>query len=95
MRFIWDGDKADENERSHDVSFFEAQDSFRDPYAIEEYDASHSEDESRFILVGHSGRHLLMVVFAIPDADTIRIISALKAEAKFRKAYEKQKKHDS
>jgi uncharacterized DUF497 family protein len=89
MRFDWDPDKNELNIRNHGVSFEEAQETFFDPNALEEYDEEHSSDkERRFNLVGLSSRRLLIVVFIEIENETIRIISARKAGPPQRKAYE-------
>ena len=85
--FSWDDRKALVNARRHGVRFEEAA-VFLDPGAREYDDPDHSEDEVRFLLVGHSlaGR-ILLVVHAEKD-DTIRIISARRATPREREAYE-------
>jgi len=61
---------------------------FFDQNAIDEYDAAHSEEESRFYLIGYSQRRLLFVVYTEPTEGTIRIVSARKAEGKYKRIYE-------
>jgi uncharacterized protein len=88
MKFEWDITKAEANIRSHDVGFEEAIEAFEDPNAVVGFDAQHSETEDRFYLIGFSTRRLLFVVYAERDEDDIiRVISARKAEAKYREEY--------
>jgi uncharacterized DUF497 family protein len=88
LGFAWDDRKALANVRKHRVTFEEAATVFVDPSARMYDDPDHSTDEPRFLLVGHSlaGR-LLLVVHAEKD-DTIRIISARRANAHERQDYE-------
>ena len=81
MVFEWDDKKAIENKKKHGVSFVEAQSVFFDDQAIQFRDASHSEIEDRFLMLGLSFRlRTLLVVHCFRETDlTIRIISARKA----------------
>lgn len=87
MRFEWDPVKADVNLKRHGISFEEAVEAFFDPYAADDYDAEHSEYETRWNLIGLSGRRLLFVVYTEPEENVIRIISARKAEKKHERIY--------
>ena len=89
MRFEWDDQKAIENLSKHGVSFGEATEVFYDPNAIEDYDAEHSVDEARFVIIGLSIRRLLYVVYAERAADLVRIISARKADRAEQEIYER------
>lgn len=81
IKFDWDPAKAASNLRKHGVSFEEAKSVFYDEFAIQFYDASHSSDEERFLMLGmSSGAHLLLVYHCERDSGSvIRIISARKA----------------
>lgn len=88
MEFEWDINKATLNIKNHGVSFDEAVEVFYDPNAIHGFDTEHSEDEKRFYVIGFSSRRLLFVIYAEwGESDTIRIITARKAEAKYQKEY--------
>lgn len=90
-RFEWDDAKAAANLRKHGVSFEEAKTTFVDVFAVESFDRSHAIDEDRFMIAGMSDRgHVLVVAFTLRDDETIRIISARRASAAEREAYEKQ-----
>ncbi|HWK88370.1 MAG TPA: BrnT family toxin [Longimicrobium sp.] len=86
--FEWDTDKAAANFAKHGVSFLEAETLFSDPLAILHDDPEHSSSEDRFVALGQSylGR-ILFVVYA-ERRGVIRIISARKATAGERRAYE-------
>jgi uncharacterized protein len=89
MRFEWEDQKAIANLAKHGVSFGEATEVFYDPNAVEDYDAEHSLNESRFVIIGLSSRRLLYVVYAERTADTVRIISARKAAKSEHTFYER------
>ena len=54
LTFEWNSRKASENKRKHGVSFEEAKSAFFDENARVISDPEHSDDESRFILLGLS-----------------------------------------
>ena len=89
ISFIWDKKKAKENLEKHKVSFEEAQTVFDDPNARMIFDAEHSYDEERFILLGiSSGIRLIVVCHNYREDDmVIRIISARKATKNEQKQY--------
>ena len=89
MRFEWNDQKAIENLAKHGVSFGEATEVFYDPNALEAYDAGHSVEESRFLIIGLSSRRLLYVVYAERAADLVRIISERKADRAEQEIYER------
>ncbi len=91
MEFEWDPSKATENFRKHGVSFYEAAEAFFDENAVELYDDGHSEDEVRFQLVGISSIRLLFVGYTV-RGESIRIITARKANAKQTRYYNDQKR---
>ncbi len=76
MRFEWDDEKADNNERAHNVSFIEAATVFDDDLAVVLADPDHSIGEFRFLLLGESSQGRLLVVSYSEWDDVIRIISA-------------------
>jgi len=86
MRFKWDPAKAAANKRKHGVSFEEAAECFKDPFAIILDDPQYPE---RFIFIGTSGRQrVIFTVYVERDAALIRIISARRATTGERKKYE-------
>ena len=90
MHFLWDERKNEVNFKRHGIWFEEAQTVWADELAVEYYDPDHSEEEDRFIRVGHSSsaRLLLVVYCERTEGEVIRIISARKATAKESKAHE-------
>jgi uncharacterized DUF497 family protein len=88
MKFEWDEKKAIANLGKHGVSFEEARTLFDDSFHVEFYDPDHSQDEHRYIIVGQSERHRLLVVSFTELDDTIRLISARELTGTEREAYE-------
>ena len=89
LLFEWDPKKEVSNVAKHGVSFSEAQTAFTDEFARLIPDPDHSDDEDRFILLGTSiGSRLLVICHCVRLEDSIRIISARKAQKQERKAYE-------
>ena len=80
MRFVWDEKKNRDNTRKHRLSFERAVPAFFDPLRKEYYDSKHSSfDEDRFMLAGAAENRILLIIFAMPEPETVRIISARKA----------------
>ena len=93
IEFAWSTRKAAANKRKHRVSFEEAQTVFYDEEALLLDDPDHWEDEDRFLLLGLSSNlRVLVVVHSYTDDETIRIISARKANARERLMYEKRRR---
>jgi len=89
LSFEWDARKNRENQRKHGVSFEEAQTVFFDENAVEFYDAEHSEDEDRFLMLGLSATlRILLVCHCLREGGTvIRIISARRATTREQEFY--------
>ena len=81
IRFEWDEKKNQINIDKHGISFEEAMTVFYDPDALVTHDEDHSDDEDRFLILGISeALHLLIVCHCYREEnETIRIISARKA----------------
>jgi uncharacterized protein len=89
LNFEWDENKNTINQKKHGVSFEEAKTVFTDELARLIPDPDHSEGEERFILMGVSVQlRILVVCHCERHFDTIRIISARKANKLERKQYE-------
>jgi uncharacterized DUF497 family protein len=86
--FEWSTAKAEANYRKHGVTFDEASTVFRDPLAMLMPDPDHSLDEQRFVLVGVSGGHRLLVVAFVEREPYTRLITARCATRRERKRYE-------
>ncbi len=72
------------------MSFQEARTVFADEHALSLDDPDHADEEDRFILLGLSSRlRILVVCHCYQEApETIRIISARKADRFERREYE-------
>jgi uncharacterized DUF497 family protein len=89
VRFTWDPQKAESNLRKHRVSFEEAATVFDDTLAVVHPDDVHPE---RNFIVGMSKKsRVLLCVYAEPQQDEIRIISARRLTRKERTDYEEDR----
>lgn len=89
MDFEWDEAKHRQNVSKHGVGFAEACTVFGDPLEVTIPDPDHSTTEQRYLSVGLSARgRVLVVSYAEPADDTIRIISAREASRRERNDYE-------
>jgi uncharacterized DUF497 family protein len=92
LRFEWDPAKAANNKRKHGVSFETAALVFADPYALVEQDRVESGEE-RWLTIGVVDGFLMLtvahVVYEHDQIETIRIISARRADRNEKRRYEK------
>ena len=90
MEFEWDPQKADHNLKKHRVDFTEAATVFADPLSITYPDPDHSRSEDRYIIIGLSAHHRLLIVAHTDRAEVTRIISAREVTHRERKLYESE-----
>ncbi|MBI3534116.1 MAG: BrnT family toxin [Deltaproteobacteria bacterium] len=78
------------NIRKHGISFEEAQTVFFDPLTQVASDLYHSEKESRFLAIGYSSFHRLLIVVHCfySNDEVVRIISARQVTRNEKKQYE-------
>lgn len=88
LKIRWDQRKAKSNLRKHKVSFEEAATAFRDPLSLTKPDSDHSISEGRFLTLGLSCKHRLVLVAHTEEKDELRIISARFPTRSERHAYE-------
>lgn len=93
LKFEWDPVKAASNLRKHQVSFDEAVQVFNDPLTLTIFDEQHSDYEERWVTIGSSRYHrLVVVVHTWTEAETnlihVRLISARLATFHEIKQYE-------
>lgn len=88
MKFEWDPRKTASNVRKHGISFTEALTVFADPFARIHSDPDHSAREQREVIVGHSSRGRLLLVFFTERGETVRIFGARRATSHERNDYE-------
>ena len=92
-RFEWDPVKADSNLRKHGVSFPTAARVFADPYALVEQDRIEGGEERWQTIGVVDDVVMLLVAHTLRDegeVESIRIISARRAERGERKRYEEE-----
>ncbi len=92
LRFCWDDRKAALNLEKHGVSFELATFAFDDPMGLEWTDIF-AEGEYRTVVIGKVDGKLLTVIYAAPEDDLYRIISARLATPSERDAYEQNLFH--
>ena len=89
LRFSWDPQKTQSNERKHGVSFEKAQTAFFDEHGLMLEDPDPDDPEERFVLIGlSSAMRLLLVCHCLrAGGELIRIISARRASKPEGKQY--------
>ena len=94
LRFEWDANKALANRRMHGVAFDEAVSVFYDECGLLIRDPDHSADEDRFLLLGLSTRLRLLIVCHCcrGPRESIRIISARKADRREQSIYNRRRR---
>ncbi|MCD4737709.1 MAG: BrnT family toxin [Anaerolineae bacterium] len=90
LQFEWDTNKAHGNQRKHQVTFEEASTVFADVLGVTVADPAHSEYEERYITVGVSQRHRLLMVAHTERSGRIRIISVRELTPTERSDYEQE-----
>ncbi|MGA7158589.1 MAG: BrnT family toxin [Acidobacteriaceae bacterium] len=90
LHFEWDSEKAAANHLKHGVTFLEAATAFEDDLSLTVPDPLHSQDESRFILIGLSAESRMLTVVHVERDVTYRIISARKPTSRERRDYERK-----
>lgn len=94
MKFEWDAEKNQANQRKHNVSFEEAKTVFYDTLANIFDDELSSFGEHRELIIGYSDKkRLLIVSFTERTPEVIRIISSRLATTFERKDYEAHRRH--
>lgn len=79
MKFQWDEKKRRANLKKHGVDFVDVADGF-DHLTVVGLDDSQDYGEDRWVAVGFLREILIVVIFVVPEENTIRLISARKAE---------------
>jgi len=89
MEFEWDNRKAQANQNKHGICFEEAARVFLDPNRIETFDGREAYGEDRWKTIGLVNFAVLAVVYTVrnKDSETIRLISARKADTYERTQY--------
>ena len=90
LRFEWDDVKAVINLKKHGVPFELAARTFFDPLRVERHDDRDAYLEDRFVSIGLVGEVALAVAYTV-RGDSIRIVSARKAERHEQASYWKNR----
>lgn len=90
--FEWDRMKAARNAIMHHVRFPEAASVFFDEFAIFEPAPDHSEEESRYVVLGVSVRAKILLVVHVLRGERIRVISARAATAGEGRRYDEARR---
>ena len=90
LSFEWDDDKAAANLTKHHVAFEDAALVFCDLQRLDRYDGREDYGEDRFLTIGLVGNVELAVAYTV-RGDTIRLISARKAERHEQRDYWKDR----
>jgi len=89
VNFEWDENKNQANIRKHDIDFVEASKIFKDPNFIVNADNRRDYGETRYQIIGAVDPYgILLVVYTERHENTIRLISARKADKKERRLYQ-------
>ena len=88
LKFEWDINKANANQKKHSVTFEEASTVLSDVFSITVTDPLHPENEERWVTIGQSDKDRTLIVVHTERGDAIRIISARLANIHERKRYE-------
>jgi uncharacterized DUF497 family protein len=95
MNFDWDNNKNQSNIAKHGISFEDAIAIFDDPNILNYEDTRFNYGEMRFVSIGQiilvtQEKTVIIVVIHTQRNQTIRLISARKANERERKCYERQ-----
>lgn len=93
MNVTWDPNKAASNLRDHGIDFADAAVALEDEYGLTIEDKFHNEQRFKTLCLGPS-LNVLLVVHAEHDHETIRIISARKADRSEMKQYYEGLSHE-
>ena len=93
MQFEWDDEKNESNLARHGLDFADAYRIFSFPMLVA-LDDREDYGEDRWIGIGLLDGRVVVVVYAEPDAETIRVISLRKALTYERNEYEQYLKDE-
>ena len=88
LAFEWDPKKEKANRRKHKIGFADASTVFGDPLSITIPNPDCIADEERFLIIGMSREHKLLVVVHTKRGVRTRLISARTATTHERREYE-------
>lgn len=89
MEFEWDENKNQSNWVKHRIDFADAIHVFLDSDRVEREDSRKKYGETRSQTIGKTEQGVMFVIYTERSGNTIRIISARKANKRERQYYEK------
>ena len=89
MKFEWDEQKRRRNIQNHRIDFVDVPSVFDGPMVVW-LDTRYDYGEERWIGIGFLKNGLIVIVYTEKNSDTIRIISARKANRHEQKIYQQQ-----
>jgi uncharacterized DUF497 family protein len=92
MHFEWDDEKSSANARKHGIDFADVAQVFSSPMLVD-LDDREDYGEERWVGIGWLRDLLTVVVWTEPREDSIRIISARKANRYECRRYEENLRH--
>jgi len=87
--FEWDDNKNAINRGKHKIDFADAIQVFFDERKVSRLDTRHDYGEDRYQVIGMSNERVLFVVYTERHENTIRVISARKANKNEIQAYQR------
>ncbi len=87
--FEWDENKNNLNKFKHKIDFMDAIQVFYDDFRLTNLDDRHNYGENRYQVIGMAYSRVLFVVYTERSGNTIRVISARKANKRERAVYER------
>ncbi len=89
LSFEWDPANTIKNWSKHNIRPFEAEEAFKDNFALVATDPKHMETEHRWILIGKTKKHRILYIAFTIRSKRIRVISMRIANKKEVNEYEK------
>jgi uncharacterized DUF497 family protein len=90
VSFVCNQGKRKTNTQKHGIDLVPASQAFTDPFAVNDFDPANSAEEDRFRIIGKMNNEILILVSYTIRHETVRIISARKAEYSEEKIYAEQ-----
>lgn len=91
LKFEWDDDKQELVVTDHQILFTEACSVFFDENELTYDDTRYDYSEQRFITIGFSNQARLLTIGWTLRGDNIRLITAIKAEGKHERLYQRRR----
>jgi uncharacterized protein len=93
--FQWDDGNRDKNERDHGVTWVECEQVFFSEPLVAAVDAAHSQNESRYYVLGGTREGRLLFIACTVREQLVRVISARPMSRRERRIYAQAEKEGS